>query len=231
MLEYLFFALLGLLSGSVAHLLAYKLSKNLPLLSSPLHVPIFSFLKHKSKALSLVHYVLAELLGILISVACVYSFEDATSSLLMLLFFTTLLFLSFSDVYTFTIPDIVPIVGTIVGILSSFLRPDFSALDSIFGILLALLLTLPLYFYSTKVKKVEALGFGDVQVLVFIGSFTGPWGVLYAKILGTLLSFFYVLPIVLKYKNVLFVIPYVPFLSVGVFIGVVADFKNILLTL
>lgn len=207
--EYLFFSLVGLFAGSTAYALARKLS---------------------NKPSSFVHFFLAKLAGALVALACLYRFDSFITASLMLFFFTLLFFLSLSDIYTFTIPDIVPTLGTIAGLSSSLLRPDFSSLDSTFGILLALLLSLPLYLYSTKVKKAEALGFGDVQVLVFIGSFTGPWGVLYAKILGSLLAFLYALPTIVKYKNARFLIPFVPFLSSGTFIGIVTDLKTILLT-
>lgn len=132
------------------------------------------------------------------------------------------------DWETFLLPDSITLGGLVTGLVLSFFRRDISPWESFLGAALGGAFFLLIYLYYTRLRKVEGLGLGDVKLMAFIGSFTGLYGVAYAVGLGSVLGLLYAFPIILKNRNLQFVIPYGPFLSAGCFLGVMLDLKRFL---
>lgn len=174
-----------------------------------------------------IRYLLVELFSAFLAVFCYFKWGLSLESVLMFVFFSLLLIGSLIDFETFTIPDFVTLGGLILGILSSPLRSS-GFVDSLAGALVGGGAFLAIYVFYIKVRKMEGLGFGDVKLMAMIGSFTGVYGVFYAVLLGSIAGLIYALPMILKYKNSQFVLPYGPFLSLGVFLGILIDFKRFL---
>ena len=129
--------------------------------------------------------------------------------------------MSVIDLKLFILPDEINIPGIFISLAASFIRTDITPLDSLVGALVGLGIPLAIYLYYVKFRKMEGLGFGDVKLLAYIGAFAGVYGVVSALTLGSFLGLLYALPFLLKNRNLQFVIPFGPFLSLGCFLGIV----------
>ncbi len=79
------------------------------------------------------------------------------------------------------IPDAISLTGIVVGLAAATagLIPGVEWLQSVVGIVLGgLSLYVPAYVYE-KVRHAEGLGAGDIKLLAMIGSFIGPYGVIF----------------------------------------------------
>lgn len=224
--------------GSFYNVVIYRLPKGetflfersrCPKCRSPIrwydNIPILSFLllrgrcRNCGERISL-QYPLVELASGLLAVICLFKWGLGTEALIYYGFFSALLVLSVIDLQTFLLPDSITLPGIAVGLLLSPFREDISLYESLLGAGAGFLIPFLIYIYYVKVRKMEGLGFGDVKLLAFVGSFTGIYGVLSALFLGSFVGLVAVLPILLKNKNLQFVIPFGPFLSLGCFLGV-----------
>jgi len=166
--------------------------------------------------------VLTSLLGVLIPLVVYWKFHAFgwITVLAYTLFGYLLLALSLVDWFTFTVPDLLSVGGTLLGLVFSFFRKDITPLESFLASLTGFGLVVVLIFAYYKLKGVVPLGLGDAKLLALIGAFGGFW-VLYCSILlGSLLALLFFLPQIVKSKSLQFAIPFVPFLSLGAFIGI-----------
>ncbi len=231
--------ILGLILGSFYNVVIYRLPKGEPFLferskcpkcGTPIrwydNVPVLSFLLLRGKCRSCgqkisLQYPLVELASGLLAVTCLLKWGLTKEAFIYYAFFSALLVLSVIDLQTFLLPDSITLPGIAVGLLLSPIREDISFYESLLGAGAGFLIPFLIYTYYVKVRKMEGLGFGDVKLLAFVGSFTGIYGVLSALFLGSFVGLLAVLPILLKNKNLQFVIPFGPFLSLGCFLGVI----------
>ncbi|MFN3976765.1 MAG: prepilin peptidase [Aquificaceae bacterium] len=246
-LEYVFIFLIGLALGSFYNVLIYRLPRNMSIFLPPSHcphcqsrirwydnIPVLSYLllkgrcRHCGGKIS-IRYPLVELSTGLLALLSKIKFEDLFLSFLFFLFFSILLVASLIDWDTFTLPDSLTLGGLALGLLTSLLRQDLGIKDSLFGAFLGFAIFFLIYLYYTKVRKIEGLGFGDVKLMAFIGSAFGVWGVVYALFLGSIFGLLYALPMIIKHRNMQFALPYGPFLSLGVFVGVMLNLKDLFL--
>lgn len=246
-LEFAFLFILGAVLGSFYNVLIYRLPRGISLISPPSHcphcgksigwqdnIPILSYLLLKGRcrhcgAKISPRYLMVEVVSGLLAILCRVRFEEALTSLIFFIFFSILLVASFIDWDTFILPDSLTLGGLAFGLLTSLFREDFSLTESLTGAFLGGFSFLIVYLYYKKLRRMEGLGLGDVKLMAFIGSFAGLWGVLYAVFLGSLLGLLYALPIIVKNKSLQFALPFGPFLSLGVFLGVFLDLKGFLL--
>ncbi len=208
-----FSALLGLCFGSFANVLIYRLPNNLSIVNPPSHCPncnykipfyhnipvvsyIFLFGKcaNCKKRISLRYPLVEILVGVLFwftSYNYIVIFPPAlvnviqvTSIFVFLLFITVLIFI---DLEHQILPDRLTIPGIVLGILSSFILPFNTPVNSLLGAILGTAVpTILILIYA--LRKIEAMGWGDVKLMAMIGAYLGWKGVLLTFLFGSLLG-------------------------------------------
>ncbi len=239
--------MLGASLGSFYNVLVYRIPRRISIVSPPSHcphcgkkirwydnIPILSYFilrgrcRHCGGRISF-RYPLVEAFTGILMVLCRLRFEEPLLSLIFFVFFSILLVASLIDWDTFMLPGSLTLGGLAFGLITSLLRKDFSLQESLLSALVGGGSFLLIYLYYKKLRRIEGLGFGDVELMAFIGSVAGLWGVLYAVFLGSVIGLLYALPIIVKNRSLQFAVPYGPFLSMGVFWGVLLDLKRFFL--
>ncbi len=240
-MEYGLLFILGLVLGSFYNVLIYRLPRNVSVVFPPSHcpecksrirwfdnVPLISYILLRGRCRNCgakisLQYPLVELSSGLLAVYSYWRWGFSVDALVYYLFFSALLVASLIDLKFFIIPDVITIPGTLLGLASSFFREDITPLHSFVGFLVGLGIPLLIYLYYVKFRKMEGLGFVDVKLLAFVGSVSGVYGVLSALFLGSLFGLLFALPMLIKNRNLQFVIPFGPFLSLGCFAGILME--------
>ncbi len=244
---YLAVFIFGLIFGSFYNVLIYRLPRNISIVSPPSHcphckqklkwydnIPVLSFLILKGRCRYCgekisVRYPLVELTSGFLAVLSYHKWGLSVDGVVYYFFFSTLLVISLIDWHYFIIPPELNIGGLVIALLVSPFREDITWQESLIGALIGFLVPFLIYLYYVKVRKIEGLGFGDIIFLSFIGAMGGAYAVFVSLALGSLLGLLYVIPLIIKHKNLNFAIPLVPFLSLGAFLGIV--FKEEILKL
>jgi leader peptidase (prepilin peptidase)/N-methyltransferase len=244
-MEYLIALLVGLILGSFYNVVIHRLPEGKSVIFPPSscpkcgsrirwydNIPLLSYLLLRGRcrdcgATISIRYPIVELSSGLLAVLSLWLWGTSLEAILHYLFFSSLLVMSIIDLKLFILPDEINIPGIFISLAVSFFRHDITPLESLLGASLGFGLPFLIYIYYVKVRKMEGLGFGDVKLLTFIGAFGGVYGVLASLMLGSLLGLMYALPFLIKNKNLQFVIPFGPFLSLGCFLGIV--FKGYIL--
>lgn len=135
------------------------------------------------------------------------------------LFMSVLIVVTFIDLDSQIIPDVISLSGIVLFFVASFIVPWVSPFDSFMGILAGGgSLYLVALGYELLTKK-EGMGGGDIKLLAMIGAFLG-WKsvlpiVLFASLIGTMVG---VPAMLLQRKNMRYALPFGPFLSLGTFL-------------
>ncbi|RUM59851.1 MAG: prepilin peptidase [Persephonella sp.] len=103
-------------------------------------------------------------------------------------FLALMIALSFIDLEHKIIPNEINVIGFLLGIIYTYFRPDMTLLDALAGSIVGGGLLFAIAFFYEKVKNIDALGMGDVKLLVFIGSFVGVFGAIFTIFIGSLLA-------------------------------------------
>lgn len=131
-------------------------------------------------------------------------------------FVSLLVLITFIDLDTLTIPDVLSLPGIGLGLIGSFFTPAVAWLDSLLGILLG-----GGFFYLIAVgyhhvRHREGLGGGDIKLLAMIGAFTGWSGAMFtvfaASVTGALVGFAVMWR---SRKGLTTMLPFGPFLALG----------------
>jgi leader peptidase (prepilin peptidase)/N-methyltransferase len=221
-----------------------------PRCKSPLrwhdNIPIVSFLllggkcRHCRQPISW-RYPLVELLNGLLYLAAWQAFGMTGESLLVMALCSALLVITFIDLDHQIIPDVITMPGMAIGLaLAPFfmtalasplpfnLMPDAGSyltglLNSFIGLLAG---GGPLWLIGwlwEKLRKVEAMGGGDVKLMAMLGSFMGWEGAVLTILLGALSgTVIGVTLIVLKKYDAQQHIPFGPFLAGGALLALFA---------
>ena len=184
---------LGACMGSFLNCMAYRIAQGESVLKGRSHCdtcghvlsvrdlfPIVSFLISKGKCrycgarLSAGHLV-AEIATGITFVLIIFTFDLSWTALEMTLFACVLLVAAFSDIKSYIIPNGCIIAGIILRIPFFFLLPDWQAclIDALLGGFAVgggLLLIVLIY---ERVRKVEAMGGGDLKLLFVTGLYLG----------------------------------------------------------
>ena len=229
--------ILGTVFGSFYNVLIYRLPRNISIIYPSSHcpnckapikwydnIPIISYILLKGKCRNCgerisPRYPIVEFLSGAFAVISYYKWGASLDALIYYFFFSNLLVMSVIDWYYFIIPPQLNLGGLVLAITVSPFRQTITFKESVIGALIGTLFLGLLYLFYLKVKKVEALGLGDVILMGFIGAVEGPFGVLISLIAGSIVALVYVLPKILRYKSLQFAIPFGPFLSIGAFAG------------
>jgi leader peptidase (prepilin peptidase)/N-methyltransferase len=195
----------GLVFGSFFNVLIHRLPARISVLSPgsrcpacgagirPRHnLPLVSWLWLRGRCRDCrapipVRYPLVELLtGLLV----VVSFDDADPTLVIarLLLGSLLLVLALTDWERMVLPDALTLPGAAAGLVLAGPRPDLDLLMSAAGALLGAALLFALRGLWLRFRGVEAVGLGDVKLLLMIGSFLGPGPTLAAIALASALG-------------------------------------------
>lgn len=250
-----FFFLLGSVIGSFLNVCIYRIPREKSIVSPPSacpgcdkpirpydNIPILSYVVLRGKCRDCstkisMRYPLVELLSAVLFLFMYRTYGKTvfpffTFELLILLIFISLLIaISFIDLDFQIIPDILSIGGIILGFALSIFRPLFKNIDPKFGIIDSLLgilvgggiLFAIAWLYQFLTKR-EGMGGGDIKLLGMIGAFCGWKGVLFSLVSGSVLGTLVGIPLMLaKGAGTKYAIPFGPFLSLGalfyVFIG------------
>ncbi|MEO0246543.1 MAG: prepilin peptidase [candidate division WOR-3 bacterium] len=225
--------LFGLVIGSFLNVLIYRLPKNISLIKPGSHcptcgmpikfydnIPIVSYLILKGKCrncgdrISLIYPLVEGITGFLFLISYL-KFRFPVSLKYMLL--TSLLIpISFIDAKEKLIPDVLTIPWIGIGLLLTILFKDLPALQVLITTLVSGFLFWVLRFLFSRILKREALGEGDIILIMLISSYTGLWGAYLAMLLGSLTALLvhFLFPEKIKGE-----IPFGPFLSFGAIIG------------
>ena len=157
-------------------------------------------------------YPAIELLTGFFALILFIKFGFTLKTLFWFVFICVLLIISFIDIATQTIPDIISLPCIIMFSSSCFFIPEISFKDTLIGIFTGggILCFVALLYYL--VRKEHGMGGGDIKLMAMIGAATGFKGVLFTiftgSILGTLLGIIIILK---KNEDIKFKIPFGPF--------------------
>ncbi len=185
------------------------------------NIPIFSYFLLRGKCRDCgepisIRYPLIEFLSATLCTMLYLKFGLSPLFGVSFLFCAAMLAVFWIDLDHMIIPDLISLSGIVAGVAASILGllPGVEWLQSIVGMLLGgLSLYIPAYIYE-KVRHTEGLGAGDVKLLAMIGSFTGPYGVVFvlffSSLIGSLTAF---IGMTVKNVNSSTPIPFGPFLT------------------
>ncbi len=188
------------------------------------NIPLLSYLclrgrcRHCNASISF-RYFLVEIIGGGFALATLLNFGFTFEGLIYYGFITILLIISFIDIDSKTIPDVITIPGIPVLFFASFALPKVTYIDTILGILAgggSLFIVALTYYLLTKK---EGMGGGDIKLLAMIGATIGWKGVFFtvfiASTVGTLTG---LLMMFCTKSNMKMAVPFGPFLSIGAII-------------
>ncbi|MBE8221432.1 MAG: prepilin peptidase [Bdellovibrionales bacterium] len=229
--------LLGLIWGSFANVVIYRLPLKKSVVKPPSscpkckkniawhdNIPVLSWIflkgmcRHCKNKIS-VRYPIVELLMAIMftSIYIKFGFQWYLLELIILTF--GLISISFIDLDHMIIPDVLSLGGIVVGLFGGLLNPDRSIIDAFLGILFGggfFWLTAYLYFI---LKKQEGLGGGDIKLLAWIGAVLGwkaiPFIILVSSFVGLL---FGGLILLISKKKLNQAIPFGPYIVVATFL-------------
>ncbi len=230
------FFIFGTIIGSFLNVVIYRLPREKSVISPPSscpecgkkirwyeNIPIISYILLRGKCSNCgtrisLRYPFVELLTGVFSSLTYVKWGLSLDTFFCFIFLSLIIAVIFIDIDFKIIPDEINLFGFISGVIYSFFRADFSILDSLIGAFVgAGFLFLIAYFYL-KVKKIEGLGFGDVKLLAFVGTYLGWFGslftIFFGSLLGAIVGIGYSLFSKGKYEGKL-EIPFGPFLGVA----------------
>jgi leader peptidase (prepilin peptidase)/N-methyltransferase len=183
------------------------------------NIPLFSYLILRGKCrgcgthISL-QYPLVELLNGLLTLALFLRFGPTLPFLVLFLFCSALVVITFIDLEHQIIPDEISLSGIVLGFVFSFFLHGHSWLNSLLGILLgggSLLLVA--YSYQWLTGK-EGMGGGDIKLLAMMGAFLGWKSVLFIVFASSLIGSIVGVTIMLvQKKDSKLAIPFGPYLA------------------
>lgn len=238
----LLMVILGLVFGSFVNVVIYRLPKGKSIVSPGSrcprcdkdiswydNIPLVSFLLLKGrcrycKVKISSRYFVVELITGLIFLALYMKFGLTANLPIYILFFLSLLIMSFIDIDTYLISDVIVLPCIVLGVILSSAFPGMhynltkmgSFIYSIVGMLVGGGILVFLAIIGKLLFKKEAMGGGDIKLLAMIGAFLG-WkcvfiSIFFASLLGTVISF---ILIGLKKKKIDDYVPFGPYLGLG----------------
>lgn len=230
----LFALVTGMVVGSFLNVCICRLPKGESVVSPPSHcpqcdyrirwydnIPLFSYLLLRGKCRGCgmhisIRYPLVELLNGLLTLALFLRFGATLPFLVLFLFCSALVVITFIDLEHQIIPDEISLPGIVIGFICSFFLPNISWLNSLLGILLgggSLLLVA--YGYQWLTGK-EGMGGGDIKLLAMMGAFLGWKSILFIIFASSLVGSLIGITIMLvQKKDSKLAIPFGPYLALG----------------
>ncbi len=183
------------------------------------NIPVLSFLVLRGqcgfcqKPISW-RYPAVELLNALLYLAVFHISAFSLTTIVLFLFISALIVITFIDIDHHIIPDVISLPGVVAGVAASFVLPWVSWQDSILGALLGGgSLFAVAYVYALFTGK-EGMGGGDIKLLAMVGAFLGYKAILpvifFSSLMGTAVG----VPLMLiKKADGRLAIPFGPFIA------------------
>jgi leader peptidase (prepilin peptidase)/N-methyltransferase len=240
-LFYIFAFILGAVIGSFLNVCICRLPENRSVIFPPSHcpkcdyripfydnIPILSYLLLGGKCRSCktrisLQYPLVELINGLLSLFLFLKFGSGLTFLLLFIFCSALVAVTFIDLKHQIIPDVISLPGIVTGFAASFFISDIynvgailSWSNSLTGILAGggslFLVAYGYHFFTGK----EGMGGGDIKLLAMMGAFLGWRAVPFIIFTGALAGSVIGVSIMLaQKKDSKLAIPFGPFLAFG----------------
>jgi leader peptidase (prepilin peptidase)/N-methyltransferase len=185
------------------------------------NIPIFSYLLLAGRCRACrgrisPQYPLVELVNGLLTLALFLRLGPSLTFLVLFVFSSALVAITFIDLEHQIIPDVISLPGIPIGFVSSFFLPWLGWKSSLIGILLGggTLLVIA-HGYELLTKK-EGMGGGDVKLLAMMGAFLGwraiPFIIFAASLAGSVIG---LAVMAAQKKDSKLAIPFGPFLAFG----------------
>ncbi|EAT16762.1 prepilin peptidase [Desulfuromonas acetoxidans] len=237
MMIWLFVFVLGAVIGSFLNVCIYRIPLGKSVVFPPSHcfscdsrlrwyhnIPILSFLFLRGRcafcgaSFSWRYPGIEALNGALYCLVFYYA-RFSMVTLVLFLFVSALVVVTFIDYDHQIIPDVITLPGIPIGFICSFAIPWVSWKDSLIGVLVgggSLFAVAFLYEFFTKK---EGMGGGDIKLLAMIGAFCGWRVILPVVFLSSLLGSLVGIPVMLLQKgDSKMALPFGPFLVAGTLI-------------
>lgn len=237
---------IGLIFGSFANVCIYRLPKGKSILYPPSfcpncnksikwydNIPLLSYIilkgkcRYCKKTISPRYFIVEFLTGSLFFL--IYKqFGLHLITLVYNILILSLIIVSFIDIDTFLISDVIVIPGIFLGLLFSFFIPEIhnmerfnSFLYSFIGVITGGGILILLGILGKIFFKKEAMGGGDVKLLGMIGGFLG-WKcvfltLFFGSLFGTIMSLILIL---MKKTKIEDYVPFGPYLAIGAIISI-----------
>jgi leader peptidase (prepilin peptidase) / N-methyltransferase len=229
--------LFGGIIGSFLNVCIYRLPRSKSILFPPSscpvcnrriewydNVPLISYLFLKGRCRGCgnriaVRYPLVESITAIFFLLLYKKYGLSLELPVQMLFLSLLIVISFVDLDFRIIPDVLSVGGVVAGFLLAFIRPIFTSLSALYGILLGGGILFAIAFLYQLITKREGMGGGDIKLLAMVGSFCGVQGVVFTLMSGSLVGTIVGLPLMfIKGEDTKYAIPFGPFLSLGALI-------------
>jgi leader peptidase (prepilin peptidase)/N-methyltransferase len=156
------------------------------------NVPVISYAALRGRCRSCarpisLQYPIVEIVTAVVFVMHWYAFGPTVLLPLRLLFASALIVLFMIDLEHQILPDVITLPGIVLGIVCSLFLPP-GPLMSILGVLLGGGLLWAIAEAWFRLRKVEAMGFGDVKMLAMVGGWLGVKMVLVTFVLSSMLG-------------------------------------------
>lgn len=228
------FVILGLLFGSFANLLIYRLPERKPwawdrsrckecqrVIPWYDNIPVLSWFLlrgkcRQCKAPYSFRYVAVEALTALLFGLCYWYYGWSWTTLELVVFCWMLVVCSFIDFDHMILPDEFTLSGIVIGLLASVLNPERSFADALIGVMIGGgFLWFMAYVYYLLTQK-EGLGGGDIKLLGWIGAVLGwkavPFVITVSALIGSVVG----IALALKSRQGLkTAIPFGPYLALA----------------
>lgn len=250
---FVLFFVCGAVVGSFLNVCIYRIPAKISIVWPPSHcpkcnnkikwydnIPILSYLILGAKCRNCKEkispqYPLVEFLTAALTTLFFFNFGLTAWTFCALFCLYALITLSFIDLKTYTIPDILSIGLIFFGLAVCFVNPAFNGdwlskfTSSIIGASVGFFGSWGLAIFCSAIIKKEALGGGDIKLMGAIGALSGCMGMLNALMLASIFGLicFGVLA-ALKKTPENGAIPFGPFLSVGLIITLLYPNFNLL---
>jgi leader peptidase (prepilin peptidase) / N-methyltransferase len=231
---YIFAFIFGAVVGSFLNVCIYRLPKKESVVFPPSHcpncdykipfydnIPILSYIVLAGRCRSCKvrispQYPLVELVTALLTLFLFIKFGPSLSFLVLFLFCSAMVVVTFIDLEHQIIPDVISLSGIVCGFIFSFFIPQLGWLNSLIGIAVgggSLLLVA--YGYEFITKK-EGMGGGDIKLLAMMGAFFGwraiPFIIFVSSLIGSVIG---ITVMLIQKKDAKLAIPFGPFLALG----------------
>lgn len=157
------------------------------------NIPVLSWLllrarcRHCGARIS-VQYPLVELGVAAIWALAVWQVGANVEALRLACFLTILLGIALTDAKEMVIPDQFTLPGAALGLLLAAVPDGFAFRSALIGAVTGYLLLWGVKLGAEKALRKEALGVGDIHMMVLVGAFTGATGVVLTLLLGSVLG-------------------------------------------
>lgn len=230
--------LFGLIWGSFLNVVIYRVPAGLSLVRPPSacpackarikpydNIPVVSFLVLRGKcrfcgAKIPVSYFLVELLTPAAFAVLYLRFGWGLTFVAAALFTSALIALGFIDFKHKILPDKITYPGIVLALAYAFVRSDLTFLQALLGGAVGAGFLLVVYGAYYLLRKKEGLGLGDVTMMFMVGAFLGWLNALLTLILASVVGAAAgILIIVLKKKDLQYMLPYGSFLAPAAFVA------------